>query len=151
MNTGLGRAAAIAAGLAAFGTAPAWAADLPYLGTWLIAEAHPAPWYDPKDPQTAPFDDRIAGKTVIFTPTRIIAPRPLACRRPNYQLRTVPPEVLFQGGLTHPAAQATALGFAGKTIRTLETGCNGWFEFHFTQAGTALFALNNMIYTLRRR
>ena len=49
------------------------------------------------------------------------------------------------------AEQATALGFPARAIRTLETGCAGAIDFHFTREGTALFALNNLIYTLRRR
>ncbi|MDB5723917.1 MAG: hypothetical protein JWQ16_671, partial [Novosphingobium sp.] len=62
-----------------------------------------------------------------------------------------PPANLFQGGLTAPAAQAAELGFRPAAIPTLETGCEGLIDFHFTEAGTALFALNNNIYTLRRQ
>ena len=149
------RMAALAAiGLAAGAQtsgAQAKAGDPAYLGTWVIAEAHPAPWFEPKDPGTAPFDDHIVGKLVTFTATRIIAPAPLSCRRPAYKLTEVPPDYLFQGGLTRPAAQAATLGFGGAKIRTLETNCNAGLEYHFTDAGTALIGLNNNIYTLRRR
>ena len=123
----------------------------PHLGTWLIAEVRPAPWVDARNPATAPFDDRLVGQTVTYTPVRIAAPRPLACAHPRYRWVAVPPENLFQGGLTAPAAQAAALGFRPAAIATLETGCEGLIDFHFTEAGTALFALNNNIYTLRRR
>jgi hypothetical protein len=156
MVPGMSRSSTCAAlALAASFTAPsaAYGADLfpAYFGRWVIAEAHPAPWVDPKDPSTAPFEDHITGKSVTFTPERIIAPRPLQCRSPNYKLNHVPPENLFQGGLTGAAAQAATLGFGEGTIPTLETGCNAAFEYHFTQAGTALFALNNTIYTLKRK
>ena len=60
-------------------------------------------------------------------------------------------EYLFQGGLTAPAAQAAALGFRGPRIATLETGCAGAIDFHFVNAKTALFALDNMVYTLRKQ
>jgi hypothetical protein len=131
--------------------APAAATPPAYLGTWLIAEGHPAPWVDPLKPATAPFDDAIVGKTVTFTAGRIIAPAPLSCRRPAYVLHEVVPEALFQGGLPHPAAEAAALGLAPARIPTLDTNCNAMFEDHFTAAGTALFALNKTIDVLRRR
>ncbi|MGE5723286.1 MAG: hypothetical protein ACM3YM_12585, partial [Sphingomonadales bacterium] len=61
------------------------------------------------------------------------------------------PDMLFQGTLTDPERQARALGYAsGRTIRTLETGCEGAIDFHFIDARTALFALNNRIYRLER-
>lgn len=150
-TTIFGAAAAFAAALAA--TAATAVTDFypAYIGAWTIAEGHAAPWVDPKDPATAPFDDRILGKTVTFTPERIIAPRPLSCRKADYSLHDVPPEALFQGGLTRPAEQATALGFSGPTSRRLDTNCNAMLEYHFTDAGTMLFALNNTIYTLRRK
>lgn len=133
------------------GSAPVNAAPHPaYLGDWLIAEVHPAPWVDAKDLAAAPFDDNLVGRSVTYTATRILAPRPLACSRPRYRWIAFPPENLFQGGLTAPAAQAAALGFRAAAIPTLETGCEGLIDFHFTEAGTALFALNNNIYTLRR-
>lgn len=144
-----GRHFAIAA--TALLTAPAAAADPQYLGTWVIAEGHPAPWADPAQPATAPFADRILGKTVTFTATRIIAPAPLSCRRAAYAVHRVPPEALFQGGLPHPERDAARLGFVSGGIPTLETNCNAMFEYHFARAGTALFALNNTIYVLRRR
>ena len=127
------------------------AANPAYLGSWLIAEVHPAPWFDAKNPATAPFDDHLIGKTVTYTRARIAAPRPLACSGPHYRWVAYPPENLFQGSLTTPFAQAAALGFRAAAIPTLETGCEGPIDFHFTEAGTALFALNNNIYTLRRR
>lgn len=122
-----------------------------YLGTRDIVEAQPAPWVNPSDPSTAPHDARLVGKTVVYKKGRIVAPPLLACAEPTYAIKDVPPEGLFQGGLTAPRAQAAALGFGGATIRTLETRCEHWFEYHFTDAGTAMFALDNMIYTLRRR
>ncbi len=137
-----------------FGHFPQAAAATPpvaFLGNWLIAEAQPAPWSVAGDAATAPFNAGIVGKTIAYQRTRIAGPRPLACRRPNYQLRQVPPEGLFQGGLTAPAAQATALGFRGAAIQTLKTGCAGSIDFHFVNQTTARFALDNMVYTIRKQ
>jgi hypothetical protein len=132
-------------------TAAAAAPAQPYLGRWLIAEAHPAPWYDPADPGTAPFDAGLVGKSIVYEPRRIRGPGVLACSRPRYRILDYPPDGLFQGGLKRPAEQAAALGFRGSAIRTLETGCPGWLDFHYLDADTALFALDNMVYTLRRQ
>jgi hypothetical protein len=130
----------------AAGTAQPW----PILGRWLIASAQPAPWSVPGDPATAPFDAHLVGKSIVYARTRITGPRLLACSRANYEWQQVPPEGLFQGGLTAPSPQAQALGFGTATIATLQTGCAGAIDFHFVNRSTALFALDNMIYTLRR-
>ena len=119
-----------------------------FYGRWLIAEAHPAPWYNPADPGTAPFDDHLVGKSIVYMPSRIVGPRVLACKGPHYRMLEATPGYLFQGGLTAPAAQASALGFRGQRIATLETGCAGAIDFHFINGSTALFALDNMVYTL---
>lgn len=123
----------------------------PFLGRWLIAEAHPAPWVNPADASSASFENDLVGKTIIYMQARIPGPRVLACRGPHYRLLQVGADYLFQGGLTAPSAQASALGFRGQRIATLETGCAGAINFHFINGSTALFALENMIYTLRKQ
>ena len=117
----------------------------------MIASAAVAPWADKDSPASTPESKGLVGKKVIYAPARISGPLPLACNKPKYQMHEAPLDELFQGGLTVPAKQAAALGFKGKTAPTLETGCAGWIDFHFTDKSTALFALNNMIYTLRRQ
>lgn len=119
-----------------------------YFGAWIIASADPAPWLAPGSP--LPAEHGLVGKTVIYTPDRISGPKPLRCRRPDYRLVDIPPEGLFQGNLVRPAAQAHALGLIGAKVRTLQTGCAGLIDFHFTETGDALFALDNRIYTLRK-
>jgi hypothetical protein len=138
---------AVLAGLS--GAAPA--AKSPYLGTWLIAEAHIAPWAEPGAPKSTPESRQLVGKKLIYAPRRISGPIPLACNGPNYKMHDAPIDELFQGTLTKPKQQAVALGFHGAKVPTLETGCAGWIDFHYTDKSTALFALNNMIYTLRRQ
>ena len=145
--------AGLIAATACLAAVPAGAAGAqrPFYGRWLIAEAHPAPWYNPSDPGTAPFDDHLVGKSIVYMPTRITGPRVLACSGPHYRMLEVGPDYLFQGGLTAPTAQAAALGFRGNRIASLETGCAGGIDFHFINQATALFALDNMVYTLRKQ
>ncbi|MDE8651609.1 hypothetical protein [Novosphingobium album (ex Liu et al. 2023)] len=139
----------IAAGPARAEAAPGTAAR--YLGSWTIADARPAPWVGDRQPSGAAEWRRLVGRTVTFARTRIYGPPMLTCRKPDYRMIAVPPDMLFQGTLTDPVAQARALGFAGATIETLETGCAGWIAFHFVDPATARFALDDMIYTLRRK
>lgn len=120
-----------------------------YFGRWSIAEAQVAPWVQP-EVAAAVTDDGLVGKAVTYEPDRIAGPRLLRCARPDYRFADVPPEGLFQGNLPDPAATARLLGFTEATIRTLQTGCEGAIDFHFRDADTALFALNNLIYTLKK-
>ena len=93
---------------------------------------------------------RLIGKRIVFAPNRIDAPQPLTCRGPHYEIKDYTSDLLFQGTLTDPDKQAAALGFTLPKIRTLETGCAGPIDFHFANANTAMFALNNRIYRLDR-
>jgi hypothetical protein len=68
----------------------------------------------------------------------------------TYAIKSYAPDMLFQGSLTAPDRQAATLGFSGKTIRTVETGCEGAFDFHFVDADHAMFGLNNRIFRLQR-
>jgi len=142
------RAAAL---LALVLAAPVQAAQPDIYGTWLITEARAAPWAKAESAFDTAEQRRLIGSKLIYGKMRITGPRPLACNRPRYRFLEAPPDYLFQGGLTDPAAQAVALGFRLHTITTLETGCEGWIDFHFVDARTALFGLNNMIYTLRKQ
>jgi hypothetical protein len=132
--------------------APAQAAEPDFYGPWQITEARTAPWAKAESAFSAEEQHRLIGSKVIYAKTRITGPAPLGCEKPHYRFLEAAPDYLFQGGLTDdPAAQAAALGFRLQTIPTLETGCAGWIDFHFVDARTALFGLNNMIYTLRKQ
>ena len=137
------------AGAAAAG-APATTKPPGILGVWTIVSARRAPWQTAAFPPDAAEMNRLAGARVIFKRDRIIAPSPLGCRKPHYEVRGYTPDMLFQGGLTSPTRQASALGFTGPKIPTLETGCEGALDFHFVDAKTAIFALNNSLYTITR-
>jgi hypothetical protein len=127
-----------------------------FLGTWAVIAAVPAPWYtaDPSGP--SPANPTLRNARIEFQPTRLIAPTPFACANPHYAVFPVPPEGLFEGGLldpahglTTPAATAATLGFPPGDSSTLETRCHG-IRFHLAGADQMLFALDNVVYTLRR-
>ena len=48
-----------------------------------------------------------------------------------------------------PNKIAASLGFTGKTIKTLETGCE--IDFHFVDAATVEIGLNDYVYTLKKQ
>jgi hypothetical protein len=131
-------------------TSSADAAKLEFLGTWTVTTSEPAPWADPAEKPVASDLKAPIGHTISFRPDRIDAPTPLTCRKPQYQIKQYPPDMLLQGGLTEPKQQAVALGFANSTITTIETGCEGALDFHFLNSDNALFGLNNRIYRIQR-
>jgi len=121
-----------------------------YLGPWVIARSQAAPWSAPDEPPVQSDIERLVGKRVVFDRDRIEAPEPLACAGPHYEIISYTSDLLFQGNLTDPDKQAMALGYRLPQIMTLETGCAGPIEFHFLNAITAMFALNNRLYRLER-
>jgi hypothetical protein len=129
----------------------ALSASINYLGAWTIAGSEAAPWSTPKEKPVASDIKALIGHTVTFSADRIDAPAPLTCRKPHYAIKQYEPDMLFQGGLTKPKEQAVSLGFSGAAIPTLETGCEGAFDFHFSGPDTAFFALNNRVYKLVRK
>lgn len=147
------KASGIAVALLALLAAPSTARDIriPFYGVWMIIKARQAPWI--KDYSwSGPESQRLVGKKVIFLWDGIDAPAPIGCDDPRYRTIDVPPEALFQGNLDQPVTQAQMLGFrAGAPITTLVTDCEGFLEFHFVDRSTAMFALDNVIYTIRRR
>lgn len=121
-----------------------------FLGAWIIARASPAPWATDHQAVQSAEATRLVRATVTFKPDRIDGPTPLACPRLRYRLHASEPEQLFQGSLPRPSAQAQALGFRTSAIETLETGCAVGIDFHFRDARTVLFGLNDVIYMLRK-
>ena len=121
-----------------------------FLGAWLISGSQPAPWATPGQQPPQSDISRLVGKRVVFAADRIDAPPPLACVGPRYEIETYPPDGLFQGNLTDPAKQAVALGYRSPQIMTLETNCPDIIDFHFIDANTAMFALDNRLYRMER-
>lgn len=134
------------------------AADPTYLGSWKFAGAVGAPWSTPRLAPDGAERARLIGKTITFTSGAIAGPQPFACKGPHYKLTDYTADLLFQGAFDEmrskdksidPDRIAAGLGFNGKTIRTLETGCE--FDFHFVDAATVQVGLNNTVYTLKKQ
>lgn len=121
-----------------------------FLGPWRIENSRPAPWAQLDAATVTPDLKRLTGRTIGFSPRAIAGPPPLGCRRPHYELKQYAPDMLFQGSLTDPVRQARSLGFVRPGVKTLETGCEGAIDFHFLDARTAMFALNNRLYRVVR-
>jgi hypothetical protein len=132
-----------------------------YLGTWKITSAVVAPWI-----KGAPYAvdaaemKSLVGKTVVIKPGEMIGPRIVNCKGPNYRVVDVPANELFQGGFEEmqrldksvdPGKLAAKLGFRGDKWKTLQTGCANELDYHFVDASTAEFVLNNYVYTLKKR
>ena len=120
-----------------------------FAGTWTIRAWRAAPWLDSVAARRVQPDAGLLGHQVTFTAGRVAGPTVLACRHPAYEVKDVPFDGLFEGGLTKPDAQARALGYTSPRVRTLMPGCD--FEFHLRATDTALFALDNVLFTMVRR
>ncbi len=154
----------LAAGLAGMAVAlPAFAADWKDLaGPWMITGSQVAPWAPPTHPHRSAESKRLAGKRVLFTPQRVVGPRPLGCNKPNYKVQVVGADMVFEGMLAEPrtgapsgpsaaVATASSLGFdSPQMITTLDAGCTE-VQFHALHRGVMVFALNNRVYTMVRK
>ena len=137
------------------------AGDESYLGTWKIASASIAPWWTDKAHEPDASETKsLVGKIVIIKAKSIEGPRQVACRAPKYKMLDYPADMLFQGmfGEMHerdksidPGKVASQVGFRGSRWKTLETGCGNELDYHFLDAGTASFGLNNYIYILKKQ
>ena len=135
------------------------AGDPFYLGTWKIASAVVAPWADPARPDPAEMKS-IVGKVIAIKPGEIAGQRTLACKGPLYRVKDYPADWLFQGafGEMHdrdksadPVKIAASLGFKGSSWKTLITGCANELEYHFVDATTAEFGLDDYVYTMKKQ
>ena len=144
--------------IAAASGSAAKAADASYIGTWKLAGAVAAPWADPKQKPDSAEMTRLVGKTIVFQAKQITGPPPFACKAPHYKESDFTTDMLFQGAFDEmrsrnksvdPDKLAASLGFAGKKIKTLETGCE--IDFHFVDAATAEIGLNDYVYTLKKQ
>ena len=121
-----------------------------YEGSWTVVSSEIAPW---GTLDTIPPDalmKRLTGSRIVFKRHGITGPTPLACSRPDYRTRPYTLDMLFQGNLRSPSSDGARLGFTKPLVRTLETSCEDGPEFHFVDATTALFALDNRIYRMVR-
>ena len=145
-------------GVAVMTGTPAKSADSFYLGPWKISGAVTAPWADPTQKPDRAEQARLLGKAIVFKASEIDGPPPFACKAPHYKESDFSADMIFQGAFEEmqskdksvdPDRLATSLGFLGKNIKTLETGCE--MDFHFVDATTAEIGLNDKVYTLKKQ
>lgn len=118
-----------------------------FAGQWRVTAWQVAPWVAPAERKAIKADAGVLNHTITFTPAAIAGPPVIACRGPKYESKDVPFDGLFEGGLKNPAADASALGFTAP-VTTLMPGCD--MEYHLLRPGVALFALDNVLYTMSR-
>jgi hypothetical protein len=132
------------------------AQELSLFGDWVIVEATPAPWTEEsRHAALAAQGKRLINVELTFKANEVVSKhRPFACRRTRYEPTEYPPDAMFQGNLPepNPAAIAARYGFPKGDIRGVDLRCTGGvFSYHFRDRNTVLTALDNVIYTLKRR
>lgn len=130
--------------------------DISLLGNWEIVEAVPAPWApENQHAALAAQGKRMLNVVMTFTSAEVVSrQRHLACKRARYEPTDFEADAIFQGNLPepNPTAAALRLGFAKGEIPGVDVKCTtGLYSYHFRDRNTALTALSNVIYTLKRR
>lgn len=133
------------------------AANVSIIGTWLIAEATPAPWV-PAGQQAAlaAAGKRMINTEVVFAPGSVKSKfKPFDCKsRVLYEANSIEVDALFQGNLPepNPAAAAARLGFPKGDIPGVDVRClKALHTFHFRDPNTALINIDRVIYTFKRQ
>jgi hypothetical protein len=139
------------------GGADAPAAEMSLIGTWQIIEAQPGPWMPEKEqPAYAAEGKRLLKLAITFTAQQVKSKyKALNCAsNVIYEANKLEPDALFQGNLPEPNPTAAVLrmGFPRGDIPSVDVQClNAKYTFHFRDANTMMFNLNNVIYTLKRQ
>ena len=127
-----------------------------FAGRWTVTKTEDAPWVGPKSDSKPYYEAALRNAIITFRPNRVDAPSRFACRKTRYWITELDAESLFEGGLndpdrgmTTPKQTAVKLGFVGERFPTLEIRCNE-IQFHLAAPDTIMFALNNVIYTMKR-
>jgi hypothetical protein len=142
--------------LTALVATPVYAGGNPLLGKWEVVEAAPAPWTAEKERAAlAAEGHKLIKMQITFAPTEVTTRhKTLACTAAEYEETEYSPDALFQGSLPEPNQDSVALslGFRKGDVKGVDVNCStGSFSYHLLDAGTALTAYNNVIYTLKRR
>ncbi len=141
--------------LLALGAMPqAWAGDR-WLGSWTVSGAEKAPWAATNYPDEIAEMAKLKGMTITFKARAVIAKGSvLGCTDAQYEATRFPADTLFQGALDEgrQVEEAAILGFAPGEVPGFDIDCStGVFSYHFKDRDTVLFALDNVIYTLKRK
>jgi hypothetical protein len=146
--------------IAAIGTIGIWqthpaVAQEAFAGSWDVVSVQPAPWVDANSADKPILNEEVARGRITFMADSVQGPAFLNCDKAKYEIAKVPPEYLFEGGLTDPVRQAKDLGFKGGDILQLSMGCVSGdadigMDFDLIAEDIAVFALDNMIYRMQR-
>ncbi|MES2299962.1 MAG: hypothetical protein V4582_23190 [Pseudomonadota bacterium] len=127
-----------------------------FAGAWDVVGAQDAPWLAARKELKAHPEPLLRKAHFEFGAHRLGAPGWMGCKKPKYEMMSLPFDNLFEGGLSdpdhglnNPAQLASKLGFTAEPVPSMLTGCTELL-FHLVDKDTAVFGLNNMIYTLRR-
>lgn len=126
-----------------------------FAGSWDVVSVQPAPWVDANSADKPILNEEVARGRITFMADSVQGPSFLNCDKAKYEIAKVPPEYLFEGGLTDPARQAKELGFKGGDILQLSMGCVSGdadigMDFDLIDEDVVVFALDNMIYRMQR-
>lgn len=127
----------------------------PFFGTWKTETAQVAPWWDQQG--AAPqMNAEFQNTPIVFEPGKASGPKLLTCDKALYAVSIVSVQVLFEGNLPDPAADAAALGLPPRDIDQLNFTCDSGaadvsLDFPMVDDNTILLGLDNMIYTLKRQ
>lgn len=119
-----------------------------FAGAWTIAEWSVAPWVSDAERARIKPNANVLNHSLIFTAKHVVGPDLLSCDTPKYETVSSPFEGLFEGGLLKPKTDGPALGFKAP-VKTLRPACD--FDFHLKDPNTAMFALDNVLYTMKRK
>ncbi|WP_373065714.1 hypothetical protein [Zavarzinia sp.] len=149
------RVLALAAVLAVGAALPQARAGQDWLGSWTVTGGGKAPWAEQNYPDEIAEMAKMKGLTVTFKAHEVVAKGSVVgCSDAHYEATSFPADALFQGGLDEgrQAEEAAALGFAPGAVAGFDLDCSsGLFSYHFKDRDTVLFALDNVIYTLKRQ
>jgi hypothetical protein len=126
------------------------------IGTWEIVEAQPAPWTpESQHSSLIAAGKRLLNQVITFGPKEVTSRhKALACKRAEYEPTDYEADAMFQGNLPepNPTAAAIRLGFKKGEVPGVDLKCtSGAYSYHFRDRNTAMTALSNVIYTLKRQ
>lgn len=132
---------------------------IPILGKWMISSYQLAPWSRPRDAARLNADaKKLLKLQVTYTPKAVVAKdRTIGCTNAHYEKSNFPYDEIFQGALgelypEHRAKAVKDLGLPPEPVPGIELGCSsGEYSYHFRDANTVMFALNDVIYILTRQ
>ena len=120
----------------------------PFIGNWSIAEWKVAPWVTKADRANIKPNTAVLNRTVTISTKGVAGPKVLACANAKYEIVTSRFNELFEGALRQPGTDGAALGFKAP-VQTLRPNCD--FDFHMRDNNAVMFALDNVLYTMKRK